>query len=371
MRPKGRRRTRHNAGHPDIDSRVKIGTVQRCNGERYQGQLPLEIRIRVTREDPKCTTEHCTLPDIAYVHPLNCRKGRCKVVASAAEAFQDKGLPTFPIDHPYTIQTISVRVLDLAGRPFLTTGLQVGGGFGLQVAKRWNASRWFGFLLHHLMASEREAFAYGSTSFGPAVKLISRYAQGFSECSPAAADTMTGDGLPACTAVPLSNCDTDPDNAIVAPVPRTGHHNDDGKGKVNAQLKSGGEQLQITGWLRGLEDCDGRDYRGPLQIQAVVRATLGDPSCGSGGCTTINTPLFSTGIVAESGEQGLKGLRFPLAAVGPFPGQAPAVSAEVLRVELLDRSGNSAVVGPSMLVRCNENSTQPNVAGGKAFCFGN
>jgi len=226
--------------------------------------------------------------------------------------------------------------------------------------------RWIAHWMHG--KGPREAFAYGASGVGVAKRLESRYAHAFAECPASATNTSTSDGLAACTPNALSNCTSDPSNAIVPLVPETGNFTVDGKGKINFSIKPTG--FAFGGQVHGFETCSGEPYNGAVNVQALARVTFsGDPACGADRCTAVDTLLFNYPLNVVNGSIGLTG-RFPLSAIGPLR-SSDTMSAEILQVALLDTSGNSVVVGPAMVVRCNQATESSNLPGGSAFCFGN
>jgi len=121
----------------------------------------------------------------------------------------------------------------------------------------------------------------------------------------------------------------------------------------------------MGGYLRTLETCEGGEYNGTLTAAGTFRTTLHDPACAGGECTLIDSTLFSAVIDVQHGNASLSGVKEAFTDLDALVGSS-GMTAEVLRVRFLDRSGNSALEGPSLLIRCN-----PVAYDGSGFCFGN
>jgi hypothetical protein len=366
----GRRETRANHGDVDIQARIVVTGVETCTGAPYSGSLDAEILLRMYREDRACDTGRCVLPDFAYRHRLACESGRCELRrGSADQALLALGLPELPSDMFYSIRYLRFAVLDRAGRVLFANGLQSSRQSIVTLARAAETKSW----LERLRGSTRLAAvlgwlaprianAYVQTTPNIAKRLLTRYVQAHAPCSRETANTATREGLPACTAVTLSDCRADPDNAIVAVVP-VEHRTMDGRGKFLYELR--GDRLQIKGHLAGIENCAAQPYEGVLTLRMTVRSTLDDPACGAAGCTATDTSMLDLPLVLAEGEVALDET-LALDMVGPFPGGAKVVDYEIVGTEILDRSGNVALEGPSTLVRCN-----PIDAATGGFCYGN
>jgi len=174
----------------------------------------------------------------------------------------------------------------------------------------------------------------------------------YAPCDPASADTMTGDGFPACANPrPLSDCDEDPEGAIG--VGRLG------KGKLRVKAGKSGEAV-LRGRFTGLLDCAGNDFTGSVRVAIIMRITLEDPACAGGWCTTVDT-AFEVPMQVTSGTGTLKGVKLP----GVPRGGGGLVNAEIVRGEVRDGRGRAVLAGHGFFVRCDPRG------GGRFFCYGN
>jgi hypothetical protein len=360
MHVSGRRRTRIE-GIPTIETRVLLRGVEDCAGSHFHGDLDVRTVLRVHSEDPSCTSGRCTWPDLVFTQTLSCGpSGSCKMRADASVALAAQGLPALPIEFGYTAEVVRLDVLDRAGVPFLAQGVGAGEDALPQIAAARRPWRWLAFM-RALMATP-EAHAYGANGTGPADELFARYVRSFAPCAPNDTNTTTSDGRPACVSVPLSDCALDPANAVVPVVPPGGNFEADtkGRGKLDVAVRS--DEVLVAGYLRNLETCDAQGYTGPLGIEGTFRTTLRDAGCTGGACTTVDGPLIDASADITDGSATIA-VGVPFAALVGL--SAPTTfSAEALVVHLLDRSGNPALTGPALLVRCNEVEGVP-------FCFGN
>jgi hypothetical protein len=371
LRAKGRRRTRNNEEfRPDLESRISLTGVRDCTGSLYDGDLQVRMLLRIVRDDPTCATGECTLPDLTHFISMPCDRGRCKVLGSLNQELAALGKPLLPLGQPYVMQVVSFDILDQAGARFLTTGLQSSDGFRYSNSLT-DETPWLSRLMRkvgHKLAP-KSAFAYGASGSGGAGRIESRYIRAFLECDAALTDTLTIDGQDACTAVPVSNCVDNPTSAVLPFVPPEGDHNTDGKAKIAISVK--GDNLSIRGRIHGMQDCQGVLYNGIVSQVAEIRATVRDPSCALGICTTVDTILFSSPSVLRNGEAFVKpNSKIAVEDLQVLPNQSAQLNAEVLSVQFRDPQGYPFLVGPGLLVRCNANR-KPGDVGDTGFCFGN
>ena len=366
QRPKGRRRTRINNGENDIDTRVKLVGVETCQGERFSGQLTVYFVLRMFRTDPACSTGQCTIPDFGYEHPLSCRRGRCKLIASANQELASLGIPPLPNDLAYAFQVVSMTVMDQAGGVFLTVGLQDGDPNALPLTRGMHKKNWIWMVLHRI--SPRSAHAYGATGQGIAKRLEARIVGAYPECEPGTEDTVTSDGIAACSAKPMSNCEDDPLHAIVPVVATVGEHIGDGRGKMRLSVRK--SEFAVRSGVDGLEDCEGNEFSGSLRGSGMARITLADDAACGQSCTTIDTELFSVDIPVVAGDGSTNGSNAPLNGDALVPRSSESLNLEILNMTMRDASDNPVLIGPSIFVRCNFAGV-PNFPGGPGFCFGN
>ncbi len=374
MEPKGRRRTRDNGGAVDMDSRVGSSEITTCDGTPFTGTLKVEIVARMQRDDPACSTGHCTLPDFTYTHDLPCEHGICSMIGGANAGLVMSGLPPLPSDQTFRMFVVRAAILDLDGTPLLNTGMAVSGATVAEVqggpGSAAAVTAWLSRVMGGLLPEDAEA--YGSTSIGAPRRNLTRLVQAFAPCDAGSTDTTTGDGQAACTTTVLSDCALDPD-AVNPVIPLNGNFIDTGKGKIDLGILGDASDplLRTRGWIDGLQACDGKPFNGTIAVRAIVRATLLDPACTGGFCTTVDTPLVSGLVDVVDG--GVESRQFDHLTLD-FPASEAAtatLNAEIVKIEFLDPHGNPFMVGPSWLVRCNFSSTNPNQPGGEAFCFGN
>jgi hypothetical protein len=280
--------------------------------------------------------------------------------ADASQAFAMEGIPPLPVDHGYTAEVVALEVLDLAGKPFLATGLSSGDDV-LPVIASAKQPRWLDSMFAAIAPPDAEA--YGANGAGPSSDLIARYIRSFAPCLPADTDTTTGDGQAACVAVAYSDCSADPVNAVIPVVPDSGNFDSDtkGRGKIDIALP-GDETMVVQGYLRNLLDCSSAGYSGPLQVDAQFRTTVRDAGCSGGVCTLVDGPLLHS-VVQITGGSATVADPHPFADLNGLSGPQ-SFSAQVINARFLDRSGNAVLTGPSLLVRCNS-------VDGAPFCFGN
>lgn len=371
LRAKGRRRTRHNEElRPDLESRIQLYGVRDCTGALYDGDVQVRMKLRIVRDDPTCTTGQCTLPDITHFISMPCDRGRCKVLGSLNNELAALGKPLLPLGQPYIMRVVEFDILDQAGSRFLTMGMQSSEGFRYANTIT-DETPWLSRLMKrmaHPLAPD-SAFAYGASGTGGAGRAESRYIRAFHECDPDLTDTLTTDGQEACSSVPFSNCVDNPVSAVLPFVPPEGDHNTDGKAKIALSVK--GENLAIRGRIHGMEDCRGVLYNGIVSQEATIRATVRDPSCALGICTTVDTVMFSSPSVLRNGEAFVKpNAKIPIEDLDVLPGASSQLNAEILSVQFQDPKGFPFLVGPGLLVRCNANRTPGDVGDG-GFCFGN
>ncbi len=362
-RQSGRREAQVADGAVDLLTKVALKDVRLCSGKRFSGNVTLAISLRMFRQDSVCGASGCVIPEFTLLKSLPCKRGRCKLVFRANELLAADGKPPFPSDQVFTSVFPSIKVLDRANRPFLTLGLQA--GRRRLVARATDSSSiraWLTRLLQRI-ATPSPAYAYVTTVAGRASLSLSRYVQAYEPCDPGATDVVTSDGVAACSPVPLSNCSTDPDNAIRVTL-NVAEDTNTGRGKVNLTVKK--TLVKIRGDIAGIERCDGTPYSGPLQLDIRGSATLDDPQCGTDLCTTVETTVFGMPIDLTGGQEVIKAKR-DLSTLGPFPGSASTLNLELTTGRMLDRSGNVALVAPASLVRCSQHIT----AAGTPFCFSN
>lgn len=370
MMPTGRRHTRADHGHPTLESRFGLSRVLRCDGTPYSGALTVEVAVRVQRNDPVCNSGICTLPDATYTHQLTCSLGNC----SSSLADEAVGLAPLPVDHGYTVQVVRVSVLDLAARQFLNMGIASTDDTGslLYASSTPRDPQWWkDSILDLLLPSDAEA--YGATGTGYPKRYLARYVQAFEACDAGATDTLTGDGLAACTAVISSDCATNP-QAITPITPMSGNFTDNGKGKVDMgwRRKRDRSKLSVGGAVDGIADCTGAPYTGTVGVRTSVRATVLDPACAGGNCTTVTTSFVSGTSEAKDGQLTKKALRDGTSGLYLSAGpEVVSVSAELVEAVLTDPTGAPFLFGPAFFVRCNFDAGTPNQPGGDAFCFGN
>ncbi len=319
VRPSGRKLTRK-LGRIDLRSVFKTKDLQTCQGVPYTGQLGALTDFRMTLNDPACAGGLCSVPEVSVEYTLECKKGKCKGAQDANDILTAGGAPALPTELPWTGVASTFDVLDLAGNRLLTPGL--------------------------LLARDKNAPRPGFPKI--ASKWESRVVPPYEPCPAAGADTTTTQGRAACsTPVRLSDCGSDPDNAVLT---------DPGPGFRKLRYLKSRKGLMAVGRFVGLLSCSGRPYSGPLTLQTLYRATFKDAACAGGMCTAVDQ-VVSSAVVAEDGRAKFK---------EPFVTLADGVewvSVEIIDASITDASGNAMLAGHGFLVRCN--------SGGDGLCFGN
>jgi len=352
---------------PTVDFRTKVvlKDVRRCNGDKFTGEVTLAFVFQMFDTDPTCGPQGCVLPEFPLQHKVRCRRGRCKLLFNGDDVLRTEGRPPFPSDRPFTSHYSSIKVLDLANRPFLTIGVNSGSDHvtTLTANKKEGLVSWFARLLHNIR-HPAVAYAYDTTNASHMGLSLTRFVQAYEPCNADSTDSVTSEGLPACKAVPVSKCGDDPGNAVRAVV-EVAEDTNTGRGKVKLRLEKNGRVI-MTGDIGGIHHCDGTPYSGPLELDIMGRATMEDAVCGAASCTTVDTTLFSTQLQLTDG-QGVIGLRDRWSAFGPFPGDATNIAAELTEGRILDPSGHVALISPASLVRCSQHITSD----GHPFCYSN
>jgi hypothetical protein len=197
-----------------------------------------------------------------------------------------------------------------------------------------------------------------------ASRWVARFVRAYEPCLPGFEDTVTTEGVAACAnPIPLSDCTTDPVNAV-RPAPSVGNFaGGGGRGKVDLVPRNSTGQFEIRhARFRRLLDCDGNPYTGMLTLVALVRATLADSACTGGFCTAVDTEVRLP-VVAGAGGFKLSRVLFPIVGTFRTGGGTSVLMAQILRFDLRDLSDDVVLSGPGYLVRCDRPS------GGS--CFGN
>lgn len=341
----GRRLTREKTAS-DIVMLTRGGAiVSQCDGTRYTGVLDAALTVRVTAADPACAGGACTLPDVVIPHTRACANGSCRGKTFALNAPPP---PPIPLSVPWTGVVLGFSVVDSAGRPLASPGVVMG-----------SPSAAPQIVANHAGDLGGASFPTGSS------KWVARFVRAYEPCLPGTEDTVTNDGVAACSNPrPLSDCATDPLHAVY-PQPSVGGNlaGHAGKGKVElfATTKRGEVEIRHARFIY-LRDCTGIYYSGPLTLVAVVRATLADPACTGGFCTAVDTEV-RVPVMAQNGYLEVKRVSLPIVSTLRTTGAAAILGAEIVRFDLRDASDNTAMTGPGYLVRCDRAS------GGS--CFGN
>lgn len=331
--PLGRTKTPSH-GTTDVRTRFQAADVLRCGSGRFDGTLGAPIIVRVTAEDPACAGEHCTLPDLSITDPMDCRNGACRMVFNATGGVTPAPLP---VGLPWSGTFVQWNVLDPVGAPFMRLGLIVGVPQGNEPIR---------------MPAE-----------GPMWE--GRFVQAFAPCLPGSEDTVTGEGIPACSQPrPLSDCTTDPGHAVgVAPDTGLNYGGSPGKGKVGLKVNAARTEAYFRRLhFSGLLDCAGNPYQGTLDLVARVRATLADSACSGGFCTAVDTDVRLPIAITDGQIKG-KNFAFPLAAAFRTGSSTAPLNAEILRFDLRDTADNPIMIGPGYLIRCDRANP--------GACFGN
>lgn len=104
-------------------------------------------------------------------------------------------------------------------------------------------------------------------------------------CTQATANTQTTNGVPACApAVPLSNCDTDPDTALkLSPKLRSAFtYRNTGRRETVANGRVVDVLTRVV--VEGVQTCDSRPFTGRLEVQATARMVDTSDACVTGEC---------------------------------------------------------------------------------------
>jgi hypothetical protein len=306
-----------------------------CDGQRFGGAVQAPIVARITTDDPACTGGRCTLPDSAAPFTVDCKRGLCD------ERYYSFGGPTpppFPAGRPWTAVILGWSVLDSGGVPVLNPGLMIGYRNGTEpITFPLQSPNWEG-----------------------------RFVQAYEPCLPGTEDTTTSEGFPACSSPrPLSSCAVDPAGAVDVERP-TGTNYDGARGKGKLEMAT--DPTRSEAFLRhakfdALLTCTGAPYQGPLTLVATVRATLADPACAGGYCTTVDTEVRMP-VTAFAGRVKVLDTLFPMAAAFRAVRSADPLNVEILGFDLRDRADRPIMSGPGYLVRCDR-------AGNPDSCFGN
>jgi hypothetical protein len=319
----------------DVNTSFRIRRIVDCQSSQFGAALEAPLRVRITTNDPTCAGGWCTLPDLDIPFAIGCRNGVCRGKHFATEGPTP---PPVPLSLPWSGPLLSWNVRDPAGTPLTAIGLLLGFPQG------------------------NEAIPFPAE----AVNWEGRFVQAFAPCAPGTEDTVTTAGAPACSQPrPLSDCSTDPTHAVKVSAGGGGNYfGSPGKGKVGLAL----DPLRTEVFIRhvkfsGLLDCAENPYQGVLTLVALVRATLVDPACAGGLCTTVDTEVRLPLSVAD-GKVGGRKLTFPLASTFRSGNTTAPLNAEIVSFDLRDASDNPVMTGPGYLVRCDR-------SGNPTSCFGN